>query len=178
MTAARPVGVPDIGSILARRTVPVTRIVDDSRRSAEVPDAPVPPPSGPDGSVGEPGEPAAYRRRYLTPVSFYLPRSLHVRLDELANRTGRTMTAVLLGAINSMHAALPTFLTQQDSAKAGDLFAVPQRSRTRQPMVEGKFRATDEQLAAIDDLARRLAVSRSRIIAAALELYLAAASGV
>lgn len=112
-------------------------------------------------------------RQYKSPKQVYLPRSLHQRCLAVAGERSTTMTALILQAVNATHQRLDDVLRADDeSASPGDLFAIPQATVATEPSVQTTMRLTDQQLAVLDDLARRYQTKRSRLLAAALRLYL------
>lgn len=118
-------------------------------------------------------EPEALGRQYKSPKQVYLPRSLHQRCLAVADERSTTMTALILQAVNATHQRLDDVLRADDeSASPGDLFAIPQATAATEPSVQTTMRLTDQQLAVLDDLARRYQTKRSRLLAAALRLYL------
>lgn len=112
-------------------------------------------------------------RQYKSPKQVYLPRSLHQRCLAVATERSTTMTALVLQAVNATHQRLDDVLRPDvDTASPGDLFAIPQANVPSEPSVQTTMRLTDQQLAVLDDLARRYQTKRSRLLAAALRLYL------
>lgn len=108
-------------------------------------------------------------RRYTRSISIYLPRSLHAALGKHAEASGQTRTAIILRAVSLHHQELSGWIVRDDEDLAeGGLFEVPQRGRAVEPVVQTALRVTDEQLAAMDELARQLNVRRSHIMVAAL----------
>jgi predicted transcriptional regulator len=106
-------------------------------------------------------------------MSIYLPRSLHQRLGERAEAEGSTRTALILIAINRTHDTIGSALDPRPAGGDGaDLFDIPQRTARKEPSVETTIRVTDRQLAAIDNLATDHGANRSRLISAALQMYL------
>lgn len=111
-------------------------------------------------------------RQYKSPKQVYLPRSLHQQCLAMATDRSTTMTALILQAVNATHERLGEALrTESDTANPGDLFAVPQAVVT-EPSVQTTMRLTDQQLGVLDDLARQYQTKRSRLLSAALRLYL------
>ena len=111
-------------------------------------------------------------RQYLRSMSIYLPRSLHQRLGQRADVDGSTRTALILTAINRTHDTIGSALNPDRDGTASDLFDIPQRAARKEPSVETTIRVTDRQLDAIDNLAAEHRVNRSRLISAALQVYL------
>lgn len=113
-------------------------------------------------------------RAYRRPLSLLIGRSKHQQLADLARDRGTTNTALILRAVNETHARLWEVLAADGADTApGDLFAVPQGRRV-EPATEVRVRVTDAQLAALDGLTSEHGVSRSRLVNAALSLYLPA----
>lgn len=83
-----------------------------------------------------------------------------------------TNTALILEAINKTHLRLDEQIKPPAPPATTDLFDVPQRRTPAEPTVQTTIRVTDQQLAAIENLASTHNVSRSHIIAAALRLHL------
>lgn len=117
---------------------------------------------------------AAPVRQYLQLKAFNLPRSLHRRLSERAAADKVTQTSLILTAVNRTHGQLAGWLEAdaRGAGAAGDLFDVPQAKTDREPPVQTTCRLTDRQVEAIEGLAGQLGTNRSRLITAALTLYL------
>lgn len=117
---------------------------------------------------------AASVRQYLQLKAFNLPRSLHRRLSERAAADKVTQTSLILAAVNRTHGQLAAWLEAdaRGAGASGDLFDVPQAKTDREPPVQTTCRLTDRQVEAIEGLASQLGTNRSRLITAALTLYL------
>jgi hypothetical protein len=130
---------------------------------------PSPPVQQPDANDGRPAE-----RQYLRSIALYLPRSLYRTVGKHAESHSTTRTAVILTAVNHTHHQLSRELVADSPAArgGGDLFDIPQERTEKEPSVQTSIRVTDQQLDAMDSLARKLETNRSRLIATALSLYL------
>lgn len=111
-------------------------------------------------------------RQYLQSMAVSLPRSLHLRLADRARQDGITRTSVILTAVNDAHDTLDSALNAAPVDRGSELFDIPQRRTRKEPSVETTIRVTDRQQTAIEGLANTHGVNRSRVISAALEIYL------
>ncbi len=113
---------------------------------------------------------------YVTSRTVYLPRSVHRAANRwVRNRREVSWTTLILDALNETHLELSAFFAAAEPAgrSATDLFTMPQRSKSAsEPSFQITVRLTDEQLDVIDQLSSRHNVTRSRLLAAAVRLYL------
>ncbi len=112
---------------------------------------------------------------YLLPRSIYLPRSLHKNATAFARENDTTVTALVLDAINEVHSELGAYFSAQapSDRKPGHLFAVPQKKgKAGERTFQTTIRVTDEQLVVLDELASAYTVDRSKLVSAALRLYI------
>jgi chemotaxis protein histidine kinase CheA len=120
--------------------------------------------------------PQSSGRQYLRIKSIYLPRSLHQRLGQQAISRKTTRTALILTAVNQTHSRLGSYLATETASSGGgghdDLFDIPQHRKDAEPAVQTTIRVTDRQHQAIENLVAELGTNRSRLVAAALTLYL------
>lgn len=121
-------------------------------------------------SADTPSPPA---RVYLQSITVYVPRTVAQRLTAEAGAAGLTRTAFILQAVNATHTHVAKANeVVQPGVADGNLFAVPQAQRpSRSPSVQTTIRVTDDQLAGLNNLAAQAGISRSRVIAACLDLY-------
>ncbi len=112
---------------------------------------------------------------YLLPRSIYLPRTLHKNATTFARDNDTTVTALVLDAINEVHSELGAYFVAQapSNRKPGHLFAVPQKKgKAGERTFQTTIRVTDEQLVVLDELASAYTVDRSKLVSAALRLYI------
>jgi len=130
--------------------------------------------AAPDAPTSEP--PPSSGHQYLRIKSIYLPRSLHQRLGQQAISRKTTRTALILTAVNQTHSRLGSYLATETASSGGgdadDLFDIPQHRKDAEPAVQTTIRITDRQHKAIENLVAELGTNRSRLVAAALTLYL------
>lgn len=125
----------------------------------------------PGESTADSGE-AGSVRSYLRPMTVYLPRSIFERLDAETSRRGISRTAMMLMAVNDTHERLPELLAVEPAPR-GALFDVPQaRPAKTEPDVQTSIRVTDQQLAVLQALATQNSTNRSRVLTAAIDLFL------
>lgn len=179
---------PDLAGLLTRRTP--TRATPPPPPAG--PPEPRPPkpaqtradPDRPEATVAQSlaaGTPPLRTRVYLQTITIYLPRTVATRLTEAAAAAGLTRTALLLQGVNATYTDIAGIVgiagvdeAVQADVGEGDLFAVPQAQRVSKTprLVQTTIRVTDAQLAGLNSLAAQTGISRSRVIAACLQLHL------
>jgi hypothetical protein len=186
----RPMPTPDLAGLLAKPPRPTapTRSEPTSEPAGESePNAPAAPSETPVPAMTKvapnstkprelkserPAE-ATPRRQYLRSIAVYLPRSTHQAVAHKAETTGTSRSALILAAVNATHEYLgPALTDDQPDSGGGELFDIPQRRAPSELTVQTSIRVTDRQLQAIDALVVRHETNRSRLLTAALRLYL------
>jgi hypothetical protein len=78
----------------------------------------------------------------------------------------------MLMSVNETHTRLPELLAQEPAPR-GALFDVPQaRAPKLEPDTQTSLRVTDQQLAVLDALAAEHQTNRSKVLAAAVDVFL------
>ncbi len=117
-------------------------------------------------------------RQYLRSITVYIPRSMHRAVGIAARERKTTRTALMLAALNATHQQLGEVLAaNKPPARKQDLFAVPQTRTAAEPSVQTTIRVTDSQFEAIENLVAEHATNRSRLVTAALQIYLPPTGG-
>jgi len=133
-------------------------------------------PTAPPERIDQTAAPSGHQ--YLRSIAIYLPRTMHRTLGEHAIARGSTRTSLILNAVNHTHDQLGAELAaDRPKSGGGDLFDIPQEKVMKEPSVQTTIRVTDRQLHAIDALVTALETNRSRLITAALTLYLTKNAG-
>lgn len=132
-------------------------------------------PTGSEGLAPTPSESpseVSAVREYQRQITVYLPRSLFEALAQAAVQRQQSRTALMLLAVNATHSRLAERLTSEPAAP-GSLFDVPQvKVAPTEPNTQTSIRVTDQQLSVLEALAAQSRTNRSKVLAAALELYL------
>jgi len=146
-------------------TQPATKRLPKTRRSARTPNHE--PPKVMDQTLkGRSG------REYKQSISYSLPRSIYEAVSQAAQSRQTTITALILEALNSTHKRLGDYLTNADEKSADDLFSMAESRTVVEPVTTSTIRVTDSQLGAMKMLSDRYSVPRTKLLAAALSLYL------
>lgn len=110
----------------------------------------------------------------MVQVIAYVPVAVRERLQRATGTSGATNASIVLDAVDAIHSRLPELLRASAPARseAGSLFAPRPVHRRTGPHVQVSMRAWSQDVAVLDDLARRHNTSRSALIAAALSAHL------